>query len=692
MQYLEPILSLAGQHPEFVFLTVFLAAFAESLALVGLVVPGGIVVFACGAAAAMGHLAPLPVLLLAVAGAACGDGLSYWLGCQYSTRLRRPLSHEPLARSLRIMLAKGEAFFLRYGGKSVFLGRFSGMTRPMVPMVAGMKAMRPVSFFTASLPAAVGWGLLYVVSGALFATFLLVLDSISARLAILLLLLGGSVWAFFWLCRRGLFVATLFGRRWLVALRRWAVGRPSRHDLVRLGQGLVARLFSLGVGAGLLAAFLGILLIAAVGGFAAVVQDVLAKDRLVAMDQSVDHFFSGLRTTWTDTLFVAITELGDPFVTTTLVIAILGVLLALRLRRTALFWLLTAVGGSLGMQVLKWFFRLPRPTNLYEGISSYSFPSGHTTMSVVLYGFFAVLLARRLTGLRRWLLFAAVGLIAFLIGFSRLYLGAHWFSDVLAGSLIGASWVALMGIAWLEGTDERIPGKWLLLTVLVVLCTAGSWHILQRHGRDMRLYTPQPLAQNLALAAWRDGAWQQLPAARVDVAGGKQQPLSVQWAGQREEIRRLLIDQGWQEAPSPGLRNILALLVPRAPITELPVLPLLHEGREEGLLMVRNHGHRRQVLRLWVAANITIAPGNAPLFVGFLEEQRSGTLGGLPSFPTASGRHDQGHRSLLAREVDGAVLLNEVRRTGPHPASDGEKRKSEGQAAVLLLWHGGATP
>ena len=154
MHYLEPILNFASQHAGLAYLTVFLAALAESLTLASLVVPGSIIVFAFGAVAASGHLSLIPVLLMAIAGAIAGDGLSYWLGYHYKDQLRShwPFSHYPE------LLSNGEAFFIRHGRKSVFLGHFVGIMRSVVPMVAGMMGIKPLYFFTANALSAIGWG------------------------------------------------------------------------------------------------------------------------------------------------------------------------------------------------------------------------------------------------------------------------------------------------------------------------------------------------------------------------------------------------------------------------------------------------------------------------------------------------------------------------------------------------------
>jgi membrane-associated phospholipid phosphatase len=103
------------------------------------------------------------------------------------------------------------------------------------------------------------------------------------------------------------------------------------------------------------------------------------------------------------------------------------VLLGKRCYRAASYWAVTALVGLAGVQLLKWLIHSPRPIALYHGASAYGFASGHTTMSVVLYGFLAILLARGLSGALRWGLFVSVFLISFIIAISRLHLAPTGF-------------------------------------------------------------------------------------------------------------------------------------------------------------------------------------------------------------------------------------------------------------------------
>jgi len=89
MHYLNTLLAFITHHSALAYGTVFLISLSESLALVGLIVPGTVIMFGVGAIVATGSLGLKPVLLLAAAGAVVGDGISLWLGHHYQEELRR---------------------------------------------------------------------------------------------------------------------------------------------------------------------------------------------------------------------------------------------------------------------------------------------------------------------------------------------------------------------------------------------------------------------------------------------------------------------------------------------------------------------------------------------------------------------------------------------------------------------------
>jgi len=169
--------------------------------------------------------------------------------------------------------------------------------------------------------------------------------------------------------------------------------------------------------------------------------DSRAFDRAVLL--WIHDNFSG----WWNEPMRLVTALGYYYV----VVPLLAVAVFVFYRRG---WRLSAVllvvstGGSIVLTtVLKGVFQRARPELFDSGYqaSFYSFPSGHATVALGFYGMLTVILAYRLRGVARWAVAACGVVVVLLIGFSRLYLGVHYPTDVLAGYLAALVWLVCVG-------------------------------------------------------------------------------------------------------------------------------------------------------------------------------------------------------------------------------------------------------
>ena len=122
----------------------------------------------------------------------------------------------------------------------------------------------------------------------------------------------------------------------------------------------------------------------------------------------------------------------------------------LRWRLSTVVLLVSTAGGVVLTTVLKAVFRRARPEILDSGYSAsfYSFPSGHATVAVGFYGALTFILAYRLRGAARWAVVAVGTALVLLIGFSRLYFGVHYPTDVLAGYLAAPLWLVSVGTVY----------------------------------------------------------------------------------------------------------------------------------------------------------------------------------------------------------------------------------------------------
>jgi undecaprenyl-diphosphatase len=158
---------------------------------------------------------------------------------------------------------------------------------------------------------------------------------------------------------------------------------------------------------------------------------------------------------WFEEMMRDITALGGTAVLTLGVLAVTGFLALTRKTHAAVTVLVAVVSGMVLSQAIKWAYARPRPELVPHGMETYSasFPSGHSMMAAVAYLTLGALLARHQAQPRmKVYVLVVAGLLTVLVGLSRIYLGVHWPTDVLAGWCLGAAWAILCWFAmlWLQ--------------------------------------------------------------------------------------------------------------------------------------------------------------------------------------------------------------------------------------------------
>lgn len=638
MELIRSLIGWLAAHPNLAAAFVGAAAFSESLAFVGLLIPGATILFAAGALIAGGTLTFWPVVIAAAAGAIAGDAVSYWLGRHYRqhVRLLRPFAKHPA------LLQRGEAFFYRHGGKSVVLGRFVGPVRPVIPIVAGMLGMPPLRFYVTNILSGLGWAPAYLLPGMAFGASLALAGEVAARLAAMLAIVLISAWAITWLVRTLFRVAQPHAAEWARRCLRWS----RSHRVV--GR-LVGDLIDPAAPASRALLLWMAMLLGGTWLFFGVMEDVVTQDRLVLANEAIYQMLQTLRTPVGDRVMVVFSELGDWPVTTATTAAALLWLGWRRAGRDAAYWLTVIGFALLAVVALKWLLHLPRPVPVYSGASAYSFPSGHATMSVVIYGYLAVLGARDLAVRWRWLPYAGGTVLVVGIAFSRLYLGVHWFADVLAGLGMGTAGVSLIAIARFRHVRTETAHGILWVTAATLLA-AGAWHARTASAADLARYAVRHPIETMSAARWWQGGWQRLPAYRIDLGGEREQPLNVQWAGTPDELERQLLGAGWSKPTPLRPRSALRWFSPEPSLSSLPLVPQLNDGRPEALTLTLDAGAappgRALLLRLW-PTSFRLEPEQRAVWVGTVAWLEIARLP-LVSLPRTRTDYDDAAEDMLA--------------------------------------------
>ncbi|MBT2789997.1 bifunctional DedA family/phosphatase PAP2 family protein [Paraburkholderia strydomiana] len=610
--YLHLLHQLAG-HPEWMLTVVFFAAFLESVAVIGTFVPGSTAMFLAGALTGTGSLSLGWVLVWAIVGAIAGDGLSFWLGSRYKKRIVKlwPFSRHPE------VLEAGYRFFDKHGAKSVVLARFVGPLRAIVPVVAGMLGMSPVRFYAMNVLSALLWAPAHILPGVVFGASVLLAGAVSFRLVVVLALLVGSVWLSY---RAAAFLLS-HANAWSNAAGRhlgsWACRHPGPL-------GRVARRMLDPQAPDATSVLLASLVVLVCGAlFFGVLHQVITGDPLTHVDESVYRFMQSVRTPWGDTVLAALATLGSSATLAALIVTVTLWMLLERRWRTVGYWLAAVVFSQMLIFALQFAMQRAAPNALMT--STYAFPSNHVAATVIVYGFLAFLLARRVGMLEGLLVVTASTLVVTVVALAGVYFGRYWVSDAIGGAALSYVWVAIVALtAMLRHPESPPTRRWMPAIVLaVVLASMGLQSGL---GMMTPPGTPAPLPlARVTQQQWTLSVWKHLPCYRSDMGGDRKEPLTLQWVSDGDTIRRQLRSEGWLEGTDVSAHSLLSLASPDVPAVALPVLPKLNNGVPSSLVFMRPGDTRaeRDVLRFW-PSGYAVGDGAAavPLWVGAIAHER----------------------------------------------------------------------
>lgn len=592
----------------------FIIALAESLPIIGTIVPGSLTMTLLGIFIGRGTLPISITLLFATLGAILGDMLGFWIGRHYNEGLRKMWPF----RKYPHWLTAGENFFTSHGGKSILIGRFVGPVRSTVPLIAGLMRFTWGRFLFAALPSAFLWAVAYLMPGVLIGAISLELpkgktfEFTMIGLGVIILL-----WVIFWLIHRFFYLIASYINKGIDALWSWFSEHHGSRLLIRGIQNRDNPLDHHQLTMTLLSFTFALL-------FLILRANVVLHTSLLALNQPVFSLLQSLRTAHADTVFVCFSILCGSYVILPLsFLIVIG--FALQKNWRLCLHLLTLLFLSTGaIEVFKHWYYSPRPLGLMIYNTSSSFPSGHTTLAVSIFGFLAFYCAQCMDRKWHWLPYTLAGSLMLLVAFSRIYLGIHWLSDICGGFLLGAS-ILLALIVSFRRHPLRYPYLKSSVALVAAILSLGwlvAAYLMLPTQRFM--YSPYFPQKMIPINEWWEHPTSYLPIYRLNRFGKPVQPFNVQWSGDLPSIEKLFISNGWRLALKKNtLKTTLQQLANKNPNRHMPLLPPLYQNQAPALTMYYPIQKDMTVeFRLW-QSGVTFTDSNSVLWIGSANFRRA---------------------------------------------------------------------
>ena len=272
---------------------------------------------------------------------------------------------------------------------------------------------------------------------------------------------------------------------------------------------------------------------------------------IINIDKILASFIPTIRTESLTKIFTYITYFGTSQVVIAFLVAVTFILIINQKARYIIPLLISTIGASVSVYISKIAFHRPRPDIAIYYEPSYSFPSGHATIAVALYGFVAYLIIHFLKSTKQKLTTIFFALIfILLIGISRIYLGEHYLSDVYSGYLLGTLWL-IIGIAITKVLEEKNidinikPIKY--KKILTYLAVFGFLAFYISFSQIFHYKKLSPKIQTII----KISNLQQINKFTQSIIGVNTWPINVVFIGDFEKIKNTLLQKGWKEVKIP---------------------------------------------------------------------------------------------------------------------------------------------
>lgn len=442
--------------------------------------------------------------------------------------------------------------------------------------------------------------------------------------------------------------------------------------------------------------------------FFSIVRDYIGQDNLVQFDLRVINLFKMLRHSRLNQQMLFITYLAKGEI---IVVGLLisSLILFLFKRWRLLYTLLISVGvGEIFVWIIKNILERPRPplVDALVAESSYSFPSGHTFVAIAFYGLLAYFVIQSEKNKFFKVTSSILGLfLIILVGSSRIYLGAHWPSDVFAGLAVGAAWLTILA------TSLKIKKKFnppnnihfhfkkstlvkysIFLISLWVIFVFSFYYTHPLQDKEITPITKIIIEEHQIATK----LFEHLPKISESINGLPAEPINIIAVADKEALDRSFTQSGWYLLDGPSIKSyssIIYRLITKQPYPQTPGLPVfwytepntLGYGKPTSANSISSRHH----VHFWETDFIT--PNGESIFVGtaHFDDEIQKKFGLIMPFHSTELRVDD-EREEIKAELENNGFLKSFEKIDLTGLSYGTKKSgnsflTDGQAYILYI-------
>ena len=608
--YIHPLTDWLQMNPSWALFFTFIIALAESLAIIGSIIPGSVTMTAVGILAGSGVLRIDLTLLSSSLGAVCGDSLSYALGYFYSEKLVEmwPFKKYPS------WLTYGKNFFSRHGGKSVLIGRFVGPLRSIIPVIAGITHMKHWRFLIANIVSAIGWSLLYVMPGVLIGAAGHELSAETAtRLFVIILILLLSLW-----------IVSL-GVKWgIIKLHSFFKNNLHGFWVSFKKYPLLTSIYTVFTPKNEINHYTtaGLILLTLFCFFASLslISLNLYGQALKCIDLPVYLFLQSFHTNLLEAFFIVFTQLTSKITVAVLYLGFAFWLISHKRLRAVIYLSVLVILNAFVGHLLSQFIYCPRPQGLAVTMAGSSFPNASLLVATALYGFIFYYINNKyslITNTLRTFILVLLGLS----GMGAIYLGDNWLSDILAAYFIGAFTCLITCLFYRkENTNDEKKSQSVAILVLlfITIVFSTSISVYLNFKTLVNAHTPYQKEYTLKSSTWWEQQQPILPLYRLNRVGKRTSLLNIQYSGDLSLLASSLEEQGWVLHNETLFAKLLMRVNNLNPV-KLPLLTQLYQNKSPELIMTYKDKQSKILFQLIIwASNYNFNDINQPLWIGTL--------------------------------------------------------------------------